>query len=34
VEGVGNGLYMEARVKLAADLQRLEMVWVILGARQ
>jgi rod shape-determining protein MreC len=31
VESVGQGLYMEARVKLAADLQRLEMVWVILG---
>ena len=31
VESVGQGLYMEARVKLSADLQRLEMVWVILG---
>lgn len=31
IESVGQGLYVEARVKLAADLQRLEMVWVILG---
>jgi rod shape-determining protein MreC len=31
LESVGQGLYMEARVKLAADLQRLDMVWVILG---
>lgn len=31
VESVGQGLYMEARVKIAADLQRLEMVWVILS---
>jgi hypothetical protein len=28
---VGQGLYTEGRVKLAADLQRLDMVWVILG---
>lgn len=34
VESVGQGLYMEARVKLAADLQRLEMVWVILSAEK
>ncbi len=31
VENVGQGLYLEARVKLAADLQRLDMVWIILG---
>jgi rod shape-determining protein MreC len=31
LQSVGQGLYMEARVKLAADLQRLDMVWVILG---
>jgi len=31
VESVGQGLYMEARVKVAADLQRLDIVWVILG---
>jgi rod shape-determining protein MreC len=31
VESVGQGLYMEARVKVATDLQRLEIVWVILG---
>jgi len=32
IESVGQGLYMEARVKLAADIQRLEMVWVLLSA--
>jgi rod shape-determining protein MreC len=31
VESVGQGLYMEARVKLAADLERLDLVWVIVG---
>jgi rod shape-determining protein MreC len=31
VESVGQGLYMEARVKLAADLQRVQVVWVMLG---
>lgn len=31
VESVGQGLYMEARVKLAADLERLDLVWVIMG---
>jgi rod shape-determining protein MreC len=31
VESVGQGLYMEARVKLAADLERLDLVWVIIG---
>lgn len=31
VESVGQGLYMEARVKLSVDLARLEVVWVILG---
>jgi rod shape-determining protein MreC len=35
IESVGQGLYMEARVKVAADLQRLDIVWVVLsGARQ
>jgi rod shape-determining protein MreC len=31
VESVGQGLYMEARVKVSADLQRLDVVWVVLS---
>jgi rod shape-determining protein MreC len=31
IESVGQGLYLEARVKLAADIQRLDMVWVLMS---
>jgi rod shape-determining protein MreC len=35
MESVGQGLYMEARVKVSADLPRLDVVWVVLsGSKQ